>query len=472
MSSNPLRNLPSVTEVLQTAPLTDLAASCAHDRIVTAVRSELTGLRQRLTSGEALDALTDPSAVATAVAARLASEYKPLLRPVINATGIVLHTNLGRAPVAEAAAQAAYEAARGYLNLELDLAEGKRASRQSPIRAWVCRLTGAESATAVNNNAAATVIALRALCAGREAIIARGQLIEIGGSFRIPEIMAVSGAILREVGTTNINRPSDYERAIGPATGALMRIHTSNYRISGFTESTSLADLVALASRHALPVIDDIGSGALIDFQTLGFRDEPIASESIAAGADLVLFSADKLLGGPQAGIIAGRKDLVEKIEKDPLMRAFRLDKMTLASLEATLRIYLDGHRATSEIPTLRMLSTPLPELRRRAESLASRLSQVEGVARAIAREDQTFAGGGSLPDQAMRTCVVEVSARALAAGDLAYRLRTGEPAVVGRVHDASLLLDVRTVLPDQETDLIEAVQKALDESLHHLEKS
>src|SRR5262249_48260470 len=253
------------------------------------------------------------------------------------ATGIVLHTNLGRAPIAEAAARAAYEAARGYLNLELDLDTGKRSSRQVAIREWVCRLTGAESASAVNNNAAATVIVLRAICQGKEVVISRGQLIEIGGSFRIPEIMAVSGAILREVGTTNITRLSDYERAIGPNTGALLQVHSSNYRISGFTKSVALADLVTLGKKRGLPTIDDVGSGALLDFNRFGFRGEPVARASIAAGADLVLFSGDKLLGGPQAGIIAGRKELIQKIEKDPLMRAFRLDKMTLAALEATL---------------------------------------------------------------------------------------------------------------------------------------
>src|SRR5206468_4025525 len=229
-------------------------------------------------------------------------ELRPKLRPVINATGIVLHTNLGRAPIAEEAAQAAYEAARGYLNLELNLETGKRSSRQEAIHEWVCRLTGAEAATAVNNNAAATVIALRALCYGKEVVISRGQLIEIGGSFRIPDIMAVSGAILKEVGTTNITRLCDFEKAIGPNTAALMQIHTSNFRVSGFTKSVPLTDLVALGRKHDLKVIDDIGSGAMLDFARFGFQGEPVARDSIGLGADLVLFSGDKLLGGPQAG--------------------------------------------------------------------------------------------------------------------------------------------------------------------------
>src|SRR5690242_1000664 len=324
MGENPLRQLPSVNQVLETPAVQALAAAHAHERIVAAVRAELAELRQRVRRGEDLDGHVTPDAVADRVAERLGRDFRPKLRPVINATGIVLHTNLGRAPIAEEAARAAYEAARGYLNLELDLDTGKRSSRQNAIRAWVCRLTGAESATAVNNNAAATVIVLRALCQGKEVVISRGQLIEIGGSFRIPEIMAVSGAVLREVGTTNITRLADYERAVGPATGALMQVHTSNYRVAGFTKQVALADLAALGKKRGLPVFDDVGSGALIDFGRFGFRGEPLARRSLADGADLVLFSGDKLLGGPQAGIIAGRKEHVQKIEKDPLMRAFR----------------------------------------------------------------------------------------------------------------------------------------------------
>src|SRR5262249_13748211 len=377
------------------------------------------------------------------------------------ATGIVLHTNLGRAPIAEEAARAAYEAARGYLNLELDLETGKRSSRQSAIREWVCRLTGAESATAVNNNAAATVIALRALCQGKEVIISRGQLIEIGGSFRIPEIMGVSGAILREVGTTNITRLADYERAVGPNTGALLQVHSSNYRISGFTKSVPLADLVALGKKHNLKVIDDIGSGALIDFSRFGFQGEPVARNSIAAGADLVLFSGDKLLGGPQAGILAGRKEWIQKIEKDPLMRAFRLDKMTLAALETTLRIYLNEEKALRDVPVLRLLGVGPAELRQRAEQLAVRLREVEGLSAVKVGEDVAFVGGGSLPDQAMKTDVLEVEARALSDAELASRRRTGTPAVMGRLRDGKLVLDVRTVFPHQEAAMVEAVRLA-----------
>src|SRR5438105_4750618 len=381
MGSNPFRNLPSVHEVLQRPAIQKLGGQHAHDLVVETIRQELTQLRERVSAGDRPDGEAAADAVAARVSERLGVALRAKLRSVINATGIILHTNLGRAPIADEAARAAYEAARGYLNLELDLETGKRSSRQLAIREWLCRLTGAESATAVNNNAAATVIALRALCQGKEVVLSRGQLIEIGGSFRIPEIMAVSGAVLREVGTTNITRPSDYEKAIGPNTGALMQVHSSNYRISGFTKSVPLADLVGLGKKHSLPVIDDIGSGALIDFACFGFDGEPVARDSVAAGADLVLFSGDKLLGGPQAGILAGKKEHVQKIEKDPLIRAFRLDKMTLAALEATLRLYLDPERALREVPTLRMLGTPPANLKQRAEGLADRLRAIDSSA-------------------------------------------------------------------------------------------
>jgi L-seryl-tRNA(Ser) seleniumtransferase len=462
MSGSPFRNLPSVNEVLKSEPVRALAGSCAHAQIVAAIRHELNSLRDRLGRGESADGAADIAVLAERIRRRLARELLPKLRPVINATGIVLHTNLGRAPLAEEAARAAYEAGRGYLNLEMDLETGKRSSRPLAIREWLCRLTGAESATAVNNNAAATVIALRALCQGKEVIISRGQLIEIGGSFRIPEIMAVSGAVLREVGTTNITRLADYERAVGSGTGALMRVHTSNYRISGFTKTVALADLVALGKKCGLPVFDDIGSGALLDFNRFGFQDEPVARESIAAGADLVLFSGDKLLGGPQAGILAGRQALIQKIEKDPLMRAFRLDKMTLAALEATLRLYLHEERALQEVPALRMLGMPLSELRQRAESFAARLRDVEGVTTVAVREDVAFVGGGSLPDQAMKTYVVEIEAHSMTDAELAYRMRTATPAVVGRLRDGKLVLDLRTVLPHQEETLVVVVRESL----------
>ena len=463
MGTNPFRSLPSVHEVLETPPLQALAANYARDLLVAGIRHELAELRRRVGRGEAVDGASAAEEVAARVAERVSRQVRPKLRAVINATGIVLHTNLGRAPVAEEAARAAYEAARGYLNLELDLETGKRSSRQTAVREWVCRLTGAESATAVNNNAAATVLVQRALCQGKEVVISRGQLIEIGGSFRIPEIMAVSGAVLREVGTTNITRLADYERAIGPATGALLQVHSSNYRITGFTKSVPLVDLVALGQKHGLPVIDDIGSGALLDFGRFGFQGEPVARASIAAGAGLVLFSGDKLLGGPQAGIIAGRKEFIQRIEKDPLMRAFRLDKMTLAALEATLRLYLNEEQALAQVPVLHLLGIAPDALRERAEALTEKLRDIKGVDAVKVRRDEAFVGGGSLPTQAMTTFVVELEASACSEAELAYRLRTGSPAVMGRLRDGKLVLDVRTVFPHQEAELVEAVRRAAE---------
>ncbi|MFQ3591795.1 MAG: L-seryl-tRNA(Sec) selenium transferase [Gemmataceae bacterium] len=453
MTDNPFRSLPSVNEVLARIP---------GEPLLAAIRAELAAQREALTRGE------QPSGSSQTLASELAQRawqrvhqsIRPKLIPVINATGIVLHTNLGRAPLHPLAAEAARMAASGYLNLEVSLETGKRSSRQDALRDWLCQLTGAEAATAVNNNAAATVLALRALCAGREVVVSRGQLVEIGGSFRIPEIMEASGAILREVGTTNRTRLSDYERAIGPNTAALLRIHPSNYRIRGFTESVGIADLVTLGHSRGVMVMDDIGSGALIDLQSLGFADEPPVRASIDAGADLVWFSGDKLLGGPQAGILIGRKELIARVEKDPLMRAFRLDKMTLAALEATLRLYLDRDLARREIPILQMLSEPLDSLRQRAEQLAYAFNALPTVnARVVA--DQTFVGGGSLPDQQMPTWVVELST-ALSEAELAARLRQGNPAVLSRVRQNHVVLDVRTLLAGQDQLVVQALQAAL----------
>ena len=455
--ANPYRELPSVAKLLEDAALVEARSRHSHESIASAVRVELDAIRERIAAQEPIAI----EGIAGRIVARLDREAAPKLRSVINATGIVLHTNLGRAPLHEEAARAAYDAARGYLNLELDLSTGKRGSRQDSIRDGVCALTGAEAATAVNNCAAATVLVLRALASGKDVIVSRGQLIEIGGSFRIPEIMAASGAILKEVGTTNITRLADYERAIGPNTAAIMRVHTSNFRVRGFTQTVELADLVALGKTRNLLVIDDVGSGQAIDLAPFGLPGEPLVSAGIANGADLVLFSGDKLLGGPQAGIIAGRADLIARIEKDPLMRAFRLDKMTLAALEATLRIHRDPACALREIPTLRMLAIPLSDLRRRAEAFGERLRLLPGVTDVEEREDEAFVGGGSLPDVGLPTIVIAFAVRGLSEGELAERLRMGTPAVVGRVREGKMLLDLRTVFESQEDELLKAIARS-----------
>ncbi len=453
MADNPLRRLPPMNAVL--AAMNGIDAP--HDALAAAARTELDRLRSRLAAGEVCEVSAE--SVAFAASVRLQADARPILRSVINATGVVLHTNLGRAPLATVAANAVRSVATNYLNLELDLATGRRSSRVDAVRRLLCELTGAEWATCVNNCAAATVLVLRALASGREVVVSRGELVEIGGGFRIPEIMAVSGATLHEVGTTNITRIADYERAVTSATALLMRVHRSNFRTVGFTKSASLDELVALGHARGVSVVDDVGSGALVDFARFGLPDEPLAADSVRAGADVVLFSGDKLLGGPQAGIIVGRRDLVERIERDPLMRAFRLDKMTLAALEGTLRLYRD-ERALTEVPVLRMLGTPLDELRRRAEELAQRLSSQDGIT-ATARDDVAFVGGGSLPAQMLPAAVVAVSAEGLSDEELAARLRAGDPPVMARLHDGQVRFDVRTVFPEQDGALLAAVVAA-----------
>lgn len=451
MADNPLRRLPSVHQVLNDPAVLELISQFGHDSVVDVTRIVLDQWRERIRQGTQAAEFTLIQLLKTALEQR----ESPKLCTVINATGVLLHTNLGRAPLAESAVRAVSAAAGGYLNLELDLETGKRAHRQDVVRGWLCRLLGCESATVVNNCAAATVIVLRALAFEKEVIVSRGQLVEIGGSFRIPEIMAVSGAKLREVGTTNITRISDYEQAIGPQTGLLMRIHQSNYRVQGFTEMPTIEALVALGRQHNLPVIDDIGSGALVDYSQFGLPGEPLAADSLKADADLVLFSGDKLLGGSQAGIIAGRKDLIKKIERDPLMRAFRLDKLALAALEATLRLFLRPEIALAEVPVLQQLNTPVAELRKRARRIAKNIPGAE------VRDDTTFVGGGSLPDQSYPTVVV-----ALKPPDsdeaLARRLRVGRPAVLARIQNGEVLLDLRSVLPNQVNELIESVRAAI----------
>ena len=454
-----LRNLPAVHDVLALPQLQDLVGY-SRELVTEAVRAELNCLRQAIRDGKVKT--VDIASLASRVHRRLVSSLRPNLRPVINATGIILHTNLGRAPMATAAARAAQEAAQSYLNLEMDLTSGQRSSRQDLVRDWICRLTGAASATVVNNNAAATVIVLRALALGKEVIVSRGELVEIGGSFRIPDIMRVSGANLREVGTTNITRLSDYENAITENTAALLRVHASNYRIVGHTAAVELAEMVDLAHRRDILVIDDIGSGALLDFRRWGLQDEPLPKTSLEQGADVVLFSGDKLLGGPQAGIIAGSASIIKRIEKDPLMRAFRLDKMTLAALEATLRIYLDPAQALREIPILQMMEQSLEVLGHRAEMLAQTLRVLPGLAAVDIWQDHCFVGGGSLPDQELPTWVVAVRPTRISETELALRLRLGEPAVVARVKDGRVICDVRTILPEQEVAVGEAFQNAL----------
>ncbi|MCX7665966.1 MAG: L-seryl-tRNA(Sec) selenium transferase [Gemmataceae bacterium] len=460
MADNLFRRLPPTHEILACPELVELEQAFPHETIVQAVRAELDAIRHLIRSEKWQGEVPPAPTIAQRVRQTLEKQAQPILRPVINATGIVLHTNLGRSPLPIEAAQAVCETSQGYVNLELDLETGKRSSRQNPIRNVLSRLFSTESGTVVNNCAAATVITLRALAMGKEVIVSRGQLIEIGGSFRIPEIMAVSGAILKEVGTTNRTRIADYERAITPQTALLMRIHCSNYRVRGFTQEASLEELIELGRKYNLPVIDDAGSGAMFDFARFGLAGDPVVTESVRRGASLVLFSGDKLLGGPQAGLIVGQKNLIQKIEKDPLMRAFRLDKMTLVALERTLRLYENFPQALEKIPLLQMLAIPLSVLKQRCERLLSEIVMLPNLTGHV-QEESAYVGGGSLPDLALPTYVIRIQSQKLTEEELAARLRMGSPAVMPRVQKGQVWLDLRTVFPHQEEAIVQALRKA-----------
>jgi len=455
-----LRQLPPVNTVLEQDELGAVWQLRGREAVVRAVRAAIGEARVSLQNGQ--HAAVDVPSLARR-AREIVQDTRPLLRPVINATGILLHTGLGRAPLAEAAVAAVCAVARGFCNLEFELEEGERGRRTSGIARLLRELTGAEAATVVNNNAAATVLALRVLAAGREVIVSRGQLVEIGGSFRLPEIFEVSGARLREVGTTNKTRLSDYERAIGPETAAILRVHHSNFRIVGFTEEAPLDDLAQLAHNRGLVMIDDIGSGALAPGQPPGVGDEPLVSEGIAAGADLVLFSGDKLLGGPQCGILVGKAGVIGRVEADPLMRALRVDKMTLAALETTLRLVRDGASDARAIPLWNMLSMPLPQLEARARRLVEVL-RVELGLNASVVSSESFIGGGSVPVQPIPTVAVSVGPPFPTAHDSegawARALRTGDPPVVPRVQRGAVLFDLRTVAQREETSLLDAIRR------------
>ncbi|MBI1902174.1 MAG: L-seryl-tRNA(Sec) selenium transferase [Planctomycetia bacterium] len=459
MAPNPLRNIPSVTQILESPAVRGLAEKISHNVVVDRVRTFLDEMRVQFRDAAADANLPTLAELADRIARYIQHSEQPRLRPVINATGILLHTGLGRAPLAKAAIDDLVAVAGDYASVEIDLASGKRSQRVDAVEGLVRQLTGAEAAAVCNNNAGATLLVLAALAAGREVIVSRGQLIEIGGSFRLPEVMAAGGATLREVGTTNKTRISDYGQAIGPQTAALMQVHTSNFRVVGFTESAALEELVRLGRKHSLPVIDDIGSGALVDFAQFGCRDEPVAAESIRTGADLVLFSGDKLLGGPQCGIIAGRKDLVKKCASHPLMRALRVDKLTLAALAATLRLYRDPEVAQREVPLLTMLTTPPENLMGRAQRLAEQLRGVAVVKSAEAVADVTYLGGGSVPTQQLPTWCVLIEPVGMSVDDLSRELRSGTPAVMGRVQQDRFLLDLRSVPPRHDRDLLTAVE-------------
>ena len=444
------RDLPALHRLLASREVGEALGAYPPSEVRRALRETLAELRGRLREGAQPEpAALSPAGLALAARARLRYLDEPALRTVINATGVVLHTNLGRAPLAEAAAQAAARAAAGYVDLEFDLGRGTRGSRQEHLEPLLCRISGAGAALVVNNNAAAVLLVLRALAAGRETVISRGELVEIGGSFRIPDVLAESGSVLREVGTTNRTHLRDYERAIGPETAMLLRVHPSNFRQVGFTARVDGAELAELAHRRGLLFVEDLGSGALTP---LG--DEPTVQDVLGSGADIVTLSGDKLLGGPQAGIVLGRPELVAELRQAPLYRALRPDKMQVAALAETLRLYLAGG---SGVPALAMLRAEPGELRRRAEGLRARLARSGVPAKVVPLAGR--AGGGALPETELPSFGVEIAPQDPQA--LHECLRRGRPAVVARIEDERLLLDVRTVLPGQEAALAQAVAAA-----------
>ena len=452
---NIFRNLPSVNQLLESPQLKQMVETVNHNVVVDGVRSYLDDLRTQFSNATEDVSIPSANELADKIADWLKSEDKPYLRPVINGTGIILHTGLGRAPLATQAIEAVNEIAVGYASVEVDLKTGDRGQRIKAVEKLLCELTGAEAALIVNNNAAATMIALSALAAGTEVIVSRGQLIEIGGSYRLPDVMECSGAKLKEVGTTNKTHLYDYENAIGEDTGALLKVHPSNFEVVGFTKTVSTKELVDLARKHDLPVIDDVGSGALIDYENFGLMDEPVVGQSIKDGADIVLFSGDKLIGGPQCGIVIGKKKYVDKILKNPLMRAMRVDKMTLAALAATLRLYRDEEKAKQEVPILRMLSMPSENLKLRANKVAQQIAYLPHIGTCDVVEDQSMLGGGRLPTQKIATWCLAIEPAGTSVNKLANVLRDSTPSVIGRVQKDRLFLDLRTIQPSQDGELV-----------------
>jgi L-seryl-tRNA(Ser) seleniumtransferase len=449
--SDARRGLPSVSSLLETAGVKALLAQNPRSVVLDAVRGAIEAARTRGASAASEAEWLDRIAV------NISESNTPSLRRVINATGVILHTNLGRAPLAPAAIAAIAEVASGFSNLEYDIETGARGSRYSHCVSLLRQVTGAEDALVVNNCAAALVLTLNALANKKEALVSRGELVEIGGSFRIPDIMTRSGARLVEVGTTNRTHDDDYRRAISPRTGAIVKVHRSNFAIEGFTSDVSVKNLAFIAAEHGLPVIHDLGSGLIISLETYGLTGEPTARDALGAGATVVTMSGDKLLGGPQAGIVLGAKDIVARLRKNPFTRAMRVDKLTLAALEATLRLYLDPPRALREIPVLAMLSAAPDAIRARAEGVVNALVG-KGVTASVV-ETTASVGGGAFPTAKIPSFAVALEGNAVR---FEHRLRSGATPIIARVSDGLLLLDLRTVPPGEDVALGECIAREL----------
>ncbi len=460
--SESLRSLPSIEEMMEAPELEAAVATYGRGLVVDSARIVIERARREILAGKGSGA-----ADAAAVIAEAAKISRPSLKSLVNATGVVVHTNLGRSVLAPEAIDAVVAAANSYSNLEYNLEAGARGSRHDHITRIITALTGAENALVVNNNAAAVLLALTVFGSGRDVIVSRGELIEIGGSFRIPDIMASSSARLVEVGTTNKTKLSDYEQAIGPETSMLLHVHTSNYKVVGFTAEVGIAEMAKLGRERGLVVVDDLGSGALAELPALA--DEPSVHDSLAAGADVVTFSGDKLLGGPQAGIVAGKSEFIEQMKAHPMARAMRVDKMTLAALQATLALYLKPETAIEKIPTLHMLSESADSLKARADALAEDLRAALGDEAIIGVEEAASkVGGGALPLLELDSWVCSVIPASITVDDLAARLRKTDPPVIGRIHKDRLLLDVRSILPGQAAAVVAAMNAALKTQGHH----
>ena len=453
-----LRSLPQVEEVLHDASLEALTDSVPRDLVCDAVRTSIDEARQAILAGS--DADTSIPNIVRATRMRLLALNRPSLRRVVNASGVIIHTNLGRSVLAPAAVQAVNEVASGYSTLEYDTDAMARGSRHSHCEQLICTLTGAEAAIAVNNNAAAVMMVLSEFAAGHEAIVSRGELVEIGGSFRIPEIVTQCGCTLCEVGATNKTHRRDYEAAIGEQTRALLKVHTSNYRIVGFTESVPREELAEIAHGHGLPLIEDLGSGAIVDLEPFGIRGEPTVQRSLHAGVDVASFSGDKLLGGPQAGLIVGKREYIERIKKHPLARALRLDKMTLAALHATLSVYLDSETAARESPTLAMLSASEDKLHAKALRLQKALADTGVSSQLVWTGDAV--GGGSAPAQELTGWAVAIEPGRLSVDELEEKLRLRAKPIVARIHRRQYLLCVRTIREEDFAEIAAAAVEAI----------
>ncbi|MCD6153340.1 MAG: L-seryl-tRNA(Sec) selenium transferase [Syntrophobacterales bacterium] len=462
-----LQTLPKIDEILLILEKENIFDKAPRDLIVQTCRGIVKKIRDDILtagkdSGRSVFIPTVEKA-ADEVKKKIERLHTYSLRRVVNATGIILHTNLGRAPLCEEALKKIVEISRGYSNLEFDLSEGKRGLRYDHVQEILCALTSAEDAMVVNNNAAAVLLVLNTLSEGKETIVSRGELIEIGGEFRIPEVMGKSGAILREVGTTNRTHLPDYERATGENTGLILKVHTSNFRIAGFTEDVELSSLVELGKNTGIPVMNDLGSGCFVELGTYGFEKEPTVQDALKAGVDVVTFSGDKLLGGPQAGIILGRKNILEKVKKNPLNRALRIDKLTLAALEATMKQYLNMGKAISCIKGLESLTEPVTAVEKRALKLSSKLKGLFSKEFTFSlKKGYSMAGGGSLPTQEIPTVLIAIDSLHLSAGSLGAKLRCLKIPIIARISDEEVLLDLRTI-DETEFDLIGKGLKSID---------